>query len=353
MEEFFIVGAGPAGLSCALFLQKNGQKPRIIDTALQSTHLTKALLVNQKTLEIMGEFGLADELKSIGFKIDGMRMLLLDKEIELSCEALDIITIPQTKTEAFLERKLKEAGITVERGVEFITYEEKNGSYELTLKSEKGDEKVNTKYLIGADGMHSSVRQAAQIPFYGKDYGLVIYGIDCLLDKGDLPPKKPCMKITEKGEMIGVIPIENELYRVITNQLGLENHLPLHAKIREKVWEAKFHIHCKHAEYFSKGNLYLMGDSAHVHSPLGGRGLNLAIEDTHAFVTLWKANKLSEYSKARKARAQQVLKETDMATRLLMSHSPFANFCKRYILPQVLKIKKIREFIVKRNMGVG
>lgn len=353
MEEFFIVGAGPVGLTCALFLQKEGQKFRIIDKALKSTSLTKALAVNARSFEIMRELDLEDKLKDIGLKINQITMNLCGSRVMLPCDFLDVLIIPQTKTEEFLEKNLKERGVSVERGVELITFEEKNGSYKLTLKSDRGMEEVTTRYLIGADGMHSTVRQVAQIPFIGKDYGFTIYGADCYLEGDPFPQSNIFMKNTKEANFGIVIPIDNKLYRILSNRELSEPWILENAKIKTRVWDAKFHIHCKHAAKLNQGNLYLMGDAGHVHSPVGGRGMNLGIEDAHAFVTLWKENRLQEYSSARKKRSLQILKETDLGTRFLLLKGPFWNFCKKHIVPLLLKIPKFKVAIIRRNMGVG
>jgi 2-polyprenyl-6-methoxyphenol hydroxylase-like FAD-dependent oxidoreductase len=358
MEEFLIVGGGAVGLGCALFLHHHGRKCRILEKKLERMEQSKALAINAKTLELFQPLGISDKLIKQGHILKGIHFSIGKKELkasftEISSEFPYTLILPQSKTEEIFEKSLQERGCVIERGVECIAFTEKEGFYEVLVRGPSNkEERIQTKYLIGADGIHSKIRELAGIPFLGKDYAIDIRMGDYLIE-GSLDRNSAHYIVDETNHSTILLCIQENLFRIITNHKTIEKALPPGITLKEEKWFSSFHIHCKHAKAFSQGNLFLMGDAAHVHSPIGGRGMNLGLEDAHDFVHLYMEGKLSSYSSLRKVRSLQVLKETDRATHLLLEDSFFVKFFKFHLFPYLFNIKAIQRKFLAKNMGVG
>jgi len=303
-KEILIIGAGSTGLSLALFLADLGYKPRIIDKREPST-ITKALGVNPNTLSLLESTGVTNRFLENGWKAHCMNFWFKDKLLYkndfsgIKHKYPFMLIQPQCDTERILEEALFERGISVSRGIELITLNQNDSYTEIDLKDKGGNvfQEEFKGIIIGADGGRSKVRESLNIDFKGweHDEEFTIYDLEL---ETTLNPNEGHYFIFKEGAML-MLHIRNGVWRVAGNMDYLLNYLPKGTKMGDITWETKFKVKEKVADKFHVGNVFILGDAAHLHSPVGGKGMNLCIEDSYIFSKLIKENREAEFYKIR------------------------------------------------------
>ena len=206
---------------------------------------------------------------------------------------------PQFETEGIMEEALAERGIYVERGLTLERLVKKNEGIEMELKNKEAD--INTIYnkgiVIGADGYNSKVREQLGIEFKGWEHHEEFRLYDIELET-PLTNTESHYLFYPEGAMI-MIYIRDGIWRVGGNIKDTLNYLPKGTKTGKISWDTSFTIKEKVAKQFSKANIYLLGDAAHIHSPAGAKGMNMCIEDSYIFSNLVNENRENEYHKLR------------------------------------------------------
>ncbi|HEX2401192.1 MAG TPA: FAD-dependent monooxygenase, partial [Mycobacterium sp.] len=195
---------------------------------------------------------------------------------------------------------------------------------------------ITARYVVGADGIHSTVREQAGIGFEGGVYQVSFTLADVRLG-GEVPTDEVILFWAKAGLTV-VAPLPGDIYRIVApvhdapdepsaafiQQILDERGLGAgRMVVTDVVWGSRFRIHHRVADTYRAGRLLLAGDAAHVHSPAGGQGMNLGIQDGVALADALAAvlggapdSVLDEYSAARRPIAQQVVEMTDRLTRL-------------------------------------
>lgn len=363
-----IVGAGPSGLMMAAQLLRYGIQPLIIDSKDGPTRYTKALAVQARTLEIYRQLGIVDRALAEGIKASGINFNLQGKNIaSLSFAGVGqeqtpfpfVLFYPQSKNERLLLDELTTACCPVYWSTSLINATQTDGTVTVTL-NERGTEHLLTcDWLIGADGAGSTVRKQMGISFNGDTYPNKFYLADVKLD--GVPDDNIQLYLAKKGlaaffplpeagsyRIIGDIPLELENKQ----DLQLDDILPSLYKITEQHlqvnrcnWFTSYKLHHRMAAQFRQQRCFLIGDAAHVHSPVGGQGMNTGLQD--ACNLAWKLagviNKqlhpaiLDSYAAERMPVAKQMLKTTDRAFNIITSTHWLTSIFKRFILPRVIK----------------
>ena len=217
-----IVGAGPAGLTAALMLMRKGITPRIIDRAAASAAESRALLVNHTSLDLLEESGISGRLVKAGNCVDGVRIYVNQKEkgfisfAEIPHERNYVLLVPQSSTETILIDALAERGLRVERGTEFCSASFDTGGANVTLMSNGSEGSMRASWLIGADGAHSSVRNAMKIDFDGSRNTNIFSLADVLLDEDpDIAENEASLYLDADQPFIVRFPLGNGIHRVI------------------------------------------------------------------------------------------------------------------------------------------
>lgn len=312
--EVFIVGAGPTGLTLAAQLDSFGARFRIIDRLRDRTRESRALAVQARTLEIFQTLGLGELLVSRGSTSTRL-VLHIDHrtvaEVELGgIGATDtrfpfILFVSQAETEAVLNDHLHARGVEVERGVELVTFEPDYQGLGCVLRHEDGrEESVRTNYLVGCDGAHSTVRKGAGFSFEGGSYpqefvlgdteaaGPLVSGAINSFAGGrgvalffPLAQPRSWRVIAMSSEPNTVSPsvTTNEA----TGDLSLRELQQIvdgptagKVQLRDPVWLTRFRLHHRQTGQYRKGAVFLAGDAAHIHSPVGAQGMNTGIQDS-------------------------------------------------------------------------
>ncbi|WP_433268677.1 FAD-dependent oxidoreductase [Actinosynnema sp. CS-041913] len=336
--DVLVVGAGPAGLATATALARSGVAVTVIDNQAEGANTSRAAVVHARTLEVLAPLGVADILVDQGiharrFTIrDRDRVLLPIGFTDLSTAYPYTLLVSQAQTEAALLARFTALGGTVLRPRTLTTLIQDRSGVTATLDN---GETVRAAYLVGADGMHSTVREQAGIGFAGGTYAESFSLADVRLT-GDLPADEVILYFSPAG-MVVVAPLPGGVHRIVATvdeapehpttdfvQHLLDTRGPerTKAQVHEVVWGSRFRVHHRVASAYREGRVLLAGDSAHVHSPAGGQGMNTGIQDGvqlgNALADALRGDKqpLDTYEATRRPVAEQVVTFADRLTRL-------------------------------------
>jgi 2-polyprenyl-6-methoxyphenol hydroxylase-like FAD-dependent oxidoreductase len=304
MVDVLIIGAGPTGLTLAIELLRRGLNIRIIDQLTARTTQSRALGLQARSLEVFEKLSVLDKMLDRGLPIDTVHLYQNGKQIGMTSLSIlpiaypFVLIIPQADTEAILTERLEELGGKIERGISFL--ELCNNQAVLAHPSEK-KEIVAAKWIVGCDGAHSALRHALNIPFKGTKFSESFALADVTIPNCPLAHRDIHGFLCSTG-ILGCIPLpKKNQFRLITTSTDLiksedltapflekliQNCTKLNLKIENILWASVFTIHRRIVPQMSKGSLFLCGDAAHIHSPAGGQGLNIGIQD--AFNLAWK-----------------------------------------------------------------
>jgi 2-polyprenyl-6-methoxyphenol hydroxylase-like FAD-dependent oxidoreductase len=337
--DVLIVGAGPSGLTLAASLVKKGVATIVVDRQPAGANTSRAAVVNARTLEVLEDLDVSRRLVKQGVQAprftirDGRRTLI---PIDFSVLPTDYpysLMVPQDTTERLLLDRLTELGGTVLRPKTLTSVAQDTDG--VTATFEDGDV-IGARYIVGADGLHSTVREQAGIGFEGGVYQESFALADVRL-RGEAPVDEVILFWAKAGLTV-VAPLPGDIHRIVAPvavapeepsaafiQQILDDRGPGAGRmvVTDVIWGSRFRIHHRVADTYRAGRLLLSGDAAHVHSPAGGQGMNLGIQDAVALtdaLTRVLAGEpdsvLDDYSEARRPVAQQVVEMTDRLTRL-------------------------------------
>jgi 2-polyprenyl-6-methoxyphenol hydroxylase-like FAD-dependent oxidoreductase len=382
--QVLIVGAGPSGLMMASQLLRYGIQPLIIDNKQGPTNHSNALAVQARSLEIYRQMGVIDKVitngkptKGIAFNQDGIKVTSLSfNNVGEGLTAFPYLLLyQQSKNERLLLDYLTQNCCPVYWNTSLISLLQKADGVEVKLKNDKGEYNLKCDWVIGADGAHSTVRKQLQIPFNGDTYASVFYLADLKLDTTFLTGDYVQLFLG-KNDLAGFFPMpEDDCYRIIGNlpkefaereDVESDEILPYLSrltkstiKIVENNWFTTYKLHHRMAVKFRDQRCFLIGDAAHIHSPVGGQGMNTGLQD--AYNLAWKLagvingqmreKILNSYANERMPVAKDLLNSTDRAFNIIMSANWFTSLFKKWILPKVLttawKSKRLRTLFFK------
>jgi 2-polyprenyl-6-methoxyphenol hydroxylase-like FAD-dependent oxidoreductase len=337
--EVLIVGAGPTGLTLAVGLAQQGREITVVDNQAAGDHTSRAAVVHARTLEVLEPLGVADRLASLGVHVP--RFTIRDRDRVLVPVPFDnlpttypyTLMLSQAVTESVLLKRLTELGGRVLRPCTLIGLDQDDAAVTATFTA---GGRVRAAYLVGADGMHSTVREQIKVGFSGATYGESFTLADIRLAAG-APDAEVILYFSPAG-MVVVAPLPGGIHRIVAAvqeapenpsegfvQRLLDERGPQkeRAVVAEVIWGSRFRVHHRIAERYRSGRVLLAGDAAHVHSPAGGQGMNIGITDTVALSELLgkvlaggSPELLEEYGKTRRPVAEQVIRLADRLTRL-------------------------------------
>ncbi|MEV0670761.1 NAD(P)/FAD-dependent oxidoreductase [Mycobacterium sp. NPDC050441] len=293
--DVLIVGAGPVGLTAAIVLIQHGHDVTVVDAQAEGANTSRAAVVHPHTLELLEPYGVVDELVARGvhtpsFTIrDRDDLLVAVPFSELPTAFPYTLMISQADTETFLLNRLEELGGKVLRPA---TVTEIRQDTDHAIATFADGQQIRARYLVGADGMHSTVRDQAGIAFSGGTYGESFALADVRLS-GGVPADEVILYFSPAG-LVVVAPLPDSMYRIVATVDEAPQHpdiafvqsllnergpVATPAVVEEVVWGSRFRVHHRVADTFRDNRILLAGDAAHVHSPAGGQGMNLGIED--------------------------------------------------------------------------
>jgi 2-polyprenyl-6-methoxyphenol hydroxylase-like FAD-dependent oxidoreductase len=362
--EVMIVGAGPTGLVLALWLTRVGVAVRIIDKTAEPGTTSRALVVHARTLEFYRQLGIAAELIERGLRFTAINMWVRGKHAARAAigdvgQGLSpfpyMVIFPQDQHEEMLLEHLRRAGVEVERRTELVGFEERNDHVVARTRRADGVEEEHVApYLAGCDGAHSRVREVLDVGFPGGTYERIFYVADVelrgpvangelhiALDDADLLGVFP-MKGANVGRLIGTLRQDEGQERELTwNDVSQRAVERMKITVDRVNWFSTYRVHHRVAEHFSRGRVFLVGDAAHIHSPVGGQGMNTGIGD--AVNLAWKlaavlrrradARLLESYEPERIGFAERLVATTDRAFTFATRDGPIARLVRLEAMP--------------------
>ncbi|HEX7426166.1 MAG TPA: FAD-dependent oxidoreductase, partial [Mycobacterium sp.] len=292
--DVLIVGAGPSGLTLAASLVSRGIATTVVDRQAAGANTSRAAVINARSLEVLEDLDVARRLVKKGvqaplFSIrDRARTLIPIDFSTLPTEYPYSLMVPQSTTERLLLDRLVELGGSVVRPKTLTSIEQDTNG--VTASFDDGDV-IRARYAVGADGIHSTVREQAGIGFHGGAYDESFILADVRLG-GDAPLDEVVLFWATAGLTV-VAPLPGDIYRIVAPiadapehpsasfvQEILDDRGPGAGRmvVNEVIWGSRFRIHHRVADTYRAGRLLLAGDAAHVHSPAGRQGMNLGIQ---------------------------------------------------------------------------
>ena len=381
--RILIVGAGPTGLVLALWLTRLGVALRIIDKTSEAGTTSRALAVQARTLEFYHQLGIDQKVLVEGVKIANLnfwvrgriaaRLPLRQVGDGLSPYPFALV-FPQDAHERLLIAQLAALGVKVERQTELLRFQQNEQGVQAALKLPDGSEEVfSADYLAGCDGASSSVRQALGIGFPGGTYSGLFYVADV---EATGPAANDQLHVDlEDADFVLVFPLRGKgRIRLVGTVRDVRNpeetltfdavkdkaieHLKL--KIAKVNWFSTYRVHHRVAQHFRQGRAFLLGDAAHIHSPVGGQGMNTGIGD--AVKLAWKlaavlkgsiAEEILEtYEPERIGFERTLVATTDRAFTLVTNQSALARWIRTRVIPLTVpllfRLPPVRRFLFKR-----
>ncbi|HEV7224142.1 MAG TPA: FAD-dependent monooxygenase [Pirellulales bacterium] len=384
-----IVGAGPTGLVLALRLTKLGVKVRIIDKTAEPGTTSRALAVQARTLEFYRQFGIADAVVAGGVQIANLnfwvrgartaRVPLHDIGQGQSPYSFALV-YPQDAHERMLIEQLGALGVIVERHTELLRFEQHDRGVRATLCRLSGPEEIcEAAYLAGCDGASSTVREGLAIGFPGGTYTGLFYVADVEatgpavddelhvdLEDADFVLVFP-LQGTGRIRLVGTVRDESRRERGELTFDDVKGKAIEHLKLNiEQVhWFSTYRVHHRVALSFRKGRTFLLGDAAHIHSPVGGQGMNTGIGD--AVNLAWKLaavlkdgareSLLATYEQERIGFARRLVATTDRVFTLVTKRGFVARWTRTRLVPvlfpRLLRLPPLRRFLFRTVSQIG
>jgi 2-polyprenyl-6-methoxyphenol hydroxylase-like FAD-dependent oxidoreductase len=337
--DVLVVGAGPTGLTLAASLVSRGIRTVVIDKLAQGANTSRAAAVNARTLEVLEDLDVARRMVKAGliaprFTIrQGPRVLIPVDFTQLPTEHPYTLMLSQADTERLLLERLHELGGEVIRP-KALSRVMQDGEG-VTASFEDG-ESIRADYIVGTDGVHSTVRGQAGIGFHGGEFAESFTLADVRVS-GEAPRDEVVLFYANEGLNV-LAPLPDNIFRIVAPTteapqapsaefvqalLDTRGFGPGQTMVTELLWGTRFRIHHRVADSYRAGRVLLAGDAAHVHSPAGGQGMNLGIADGISLAAaLSEALQggsdaaLDSYSAMQRRRAEQVLRLTGRLTRI-------------------------------------
>lgn len=309
-----VAGSGPTGLTAALALTRAGHRVRVVERRDGASNLSRAVGILPASMTVFDRLGLGDAIRAEALVPRAIHISRAGRTLgELSLSDLTgpgLLLLAQDRTEALLRGALSDLGVTVQyaSGVESVAQD----AAWVTARLATGKEWTGD-HLIGADGVHSTVRQTLGIAYPGHDI-TPDWSIADISPAGAFDPHVARIDIgtPDTGVTVG-IPFAARRFRVVAARPDALSALPFPVTVGEVHRTSSFPIAVRQAARYVAGRVLLAGDAAHSHSPVGGRGMNLGIADAWAAAQALGDGTLAAYDHDRRAEGRRIIAGTERA----------------------------------------
>ncbi len=370
--QVLIIGAGPTGLAMAAQLLRYGIDFVILERNEKTTHLSKAIAVQARTMELLDELGLAQKAIEKGRLTTALNLFYKGRRkaaVDFSGlgEGLSpfpfALSLEQSKTETLFVDYLADHNVTINWKSEFSRVEQDVDGVRAYYKNNNGQEQhIDAAYLLGCDGAGSPVRHQLGLGFAGDTVSKLFYVADVKLSSPVINKDELFAFLIPKGfilffpmqgfghyRIVGILPEAKESEASITFddiRESIRQQVVCPLEFRELLWFSSYRVHSRKADIFMKGRCFIAGDAAHIHTPAGGQGMNTGIQD--AYNLAWKlagvikgelnAAVLDTYSTERVENARHLLQTTDRMFDVLAGTNHLVNFIRLHIFPLAVRL---------------
>jgi 2-polyprenyl-6-methoxyphenol hydroxylase-like FAD-dependent oxidoreductase len=367
--DVLVVGAGPSGLMAANVLAELGVDAIIVDGKHGPTRESRALVVQARSMELYDQLGLADRVVAeraeavgavLAFRHRVLGRVPLREFAQGTTPFPEITVLEQSRNERILVDGLAERGREVHWGLRLVALE--RGAASVTAVFERVGEgaaraavRVEARYVVGADGAHSAVRELCGIRFEGRTdphtffvadalgaTGLVDGHVNIRMAPDDLLLSFP-MGEPGHARILGVVRDADLAEGGDLPEALVRSRIARGFTVgyRSSTWFATYRLHHRVAERFREGRCFLVGDAAHIHSPVGGQGMNTGLQDAHnlacaladVLIGRMPAQRLDRYEAERRPVARRLVSTTDRLFGVVTSESGLSHFIRGRAIP--------------------
>lgn len=379
--DVLVVGAGPVGMAVAITLAGRGLRPLIIEQAAAHQTTSRAAVIHAHTLDILDRMGVGAPMRAEGRLIQ--KFVIHDRDRDLATFSFanlpgkytSLLMLGQDRTEAIMLARLAELGVRIAWGISFTGMKDLGDRVIANLQTPDGPATVTAGYVVGADGMHSEVRKACNIPFEGEQYAQSFVLADVHI-AGAEARDEVSLFFSPAGLMVAA-PLPGGRFRIVaTVDTAPERPdealiqslidirgptMPKLGRVSDVTWASRFHVHHRLARSYRRGRAFIAGDAAHVHSPAGGQGMNTGIVDAYTLgrlltdVLLGRAGEesLEQYEALRRPAAAQVLRLAGRMTDAATVRSPLRRRMRNAVLSTLARIGVVRRRIEMELSGLA
>ncbi|MEW5420789.1 FAD-dependent monooxygenase [Amorphus sp. 3PC139-8] len=377
--DVVVVGGGPVGLFVASELALRKVSVAVLERRLERVSQSRALTVHGRTLELFALRGIAERFLSRGVKVPTGHFAVLNTRLDFSVFETEFpftLFLPQAVTEELLEERALELGVRLFRGHVVETVAETGEGVEVAGEGSDGRFRVTADYVVGADGARSVVRNQAGIVFEGHPNRASMMLADVVLGA---PPDAPVVSTHTEAGCLMLAPlgdgVHHRIVAVDPDRTGVPVQEPVtleeitaatmkilgrNVEPHDPIWLSRFGTETRLAETYRKGRILLCGDAAHVHTPAGGQGMNVGLQD--AMNLGWKLARvarkeasddlLNTYEAERHPVGQTLFRNTLAQTSLIANFAP-GNLALRETLDAILQLPPANRLLAEELSGFG
>lgn len=377
--DILIVGAGPVGLFLANECARRGIRHRLVEAKESQSQHSKALAVMPRTMEIFDTAGIAppflevaDRVTSIAI-VDPSRTFARMRFAPHESPYPFVAMVPQDVTERLLVEQLRRKGGEVEYRTSFVSAVQYDDHVSATIETDNGHRELRAAFVVGCDGAHSAVRHTLNLQFLGAAYDASFMLAD--IETNDAVPADQLQLCPNAAGPLAIFPMSATRRRLVATVDQAEDRQPSLETIRRLLaergpsemearsvhWSSYFRVHHRQVADLRVGRVFLAGDAAHIHSPIGGQGMNTGLGD--AWNLVWKLDLalrgraspllIDSYNAERTPVIRSVIKMTDLMTKGLGTPSKLAQAARDLAIPMLFRFPPFRHMMVQRLSQLG